>query len=107
MHDEAAHEAVDAGHGTAQYYWVWAILLVLTVVEIALAYKHVFGPTMMLTVLLALSIVKAAMIIAYFMHMKFETSRMQWYLMASLVVVLCLMSIFFPDAMRITRIGVQ
>ena len=50
---------------------VWIVLLVLTGVEVFLAYEQV--PTLiMLTALLGLSVVKAAMIIAYFMHLKFE-----------------------------------
>ena len=43
----------------------------MTGVEVLLAYEQV--PTLiMLTVLLGLSIIKAALIIAYFMHLKFE-----------------------------------
>ena len=44
-------------------------LLVLTVIEVLLAYIHV-PLTIMLTILIGLSLIKAAMIIAYFMHLR-------------------------------------
>jgi len=94
-------------HGTAQYYWVWAALLALTAIEIVLAYKRVFPPFQMLLVLLVLSFIKAALIIAYFMHLKFEIATMKVTLMTALVVCLGLMSVFFPDALRVLELGVK
>jgi heme/copper-type cytochrome/quinol oxidase subunit 4 len=61
----------------------------------------------MLTILMGLSIVKAALIIGYFMHMKFEISRMKWITMSSLVFCLAMMMVFFPDAFRIIHLGVR
>lgn len=87
------------------YYWVWAALIVLTIVEIVLAYKHVFPPLHMLIVLIALSVVKSALIIGWFMHLKGETTLMKWVLMGSLTVCLVLMGAFFPDAERILTLG--
>lgn len=93
-------------HGHAQFFWVWGGLLVLTAVEVWLAYIHL-KPTTMLTILLGLSLIKAALIILYFMHMKFETRRMRRVLMISLVVCLGLMSMFFADALRIINLGIR
>jgi len=56
---------------------------------------------------MCLSIVKAALIIGYFMHMKYEASRMKWLTMCSLVFCLAMMMVFFPDAFRITYLGVH
>jgi heme/copper-type cytochrome/quinol oxidase subunit 4 len=56
---------------------------------------------------MGLSLVKAALIIGYFMHMKYELSRMKWLTMCSLVACLSLMLIFFPDALRILSLGVK
>lgn len=61
----------------------------------------------MLSILMGLSIIKAALIIAYFMHMKFEVSAMKWATMSSLVICLSLMCIFLPDALRIIKLGVR
>ena len=94
-------------HGKAQYFWVWGALLGITAVEILLAYKRVHDPLHMLLVLLVLSLVKAALIIAYFMHLKFEIARMKVTLMTALVVCLMLMCVFFADAFRILQLGAR
>jgi len=103
MTEAAAHH----DEGKAQYFWVWGALLVITAVEIVLAYKQVFDPLNMLIVLMGLSVIKAALIIAYFMHLKFEAARMKIVLMTSVVVCLTLMCIFFPDALRVLHLGVK
>ncbi|MDP9262779.1 MAG: cytochrome C oxidase subunit IV family protein [Acidobacteriota bacterium] len=103
MSEAATHH----DEGKAQYFWVWAALLVITVVEILLAYKQVLDPVHMLGVLMVLSIIKAALIIAYFMHLKFETARMKFLLMASVTACLCLMCVFFADALRVLHLGVK
>src|SRR6478672_11348356 len=93
-------------HGKAQFFWVWGILLVITAVEVYLGYQNM-EPVRMLTILMGLSIVKAAMIIAYFMHMKFEVSAMKWLTMTSLVFCLAMMLVFLPDAFRILHLGLK
>ncbi|HEV8523450.1 MAG TPA: cytochrome C oxidase subunit IV family protein [Terriglobales bacterium] len=90
-----------------QYFWVWGGLLLLTAIEVFLAYEQFFAPIKMLLILLGLSVIKAALIILYFMHLKFETRRMRYVLMVAGVVCLSLMSMFFADAVRILRLGVK
>jgi cytochrome c oxidase subunit 4 len=93
-------------HAKAQFFWVWGALLVMTAIEVYLTYRNL-QPIRMLSILMGLSLLKAALIIGYFMHMKFEISRMKWLTMASLMVCLALMMIFFPDALRILSLGVK
>ena len=93
-------------HAKAQFFWIWGALLVMTAIEVYLTYQNM-QPLRMLSILMGLSLLKAALIIGYFMHMKFEVSRMKWLTMASLVVCLALMMIFFPDALRILSLGVK
>jgi cytochrome c oxidase subunit 4 len=93
-------------HGKGQFFWVWAALLVMTAIEVYLAYQNM-QPIRMLSILMGLSLIKAGLIIAYFMHMKFEVSRMKWLTMSSLVACLALMCIFFPDAFRILTLGTK
>ena len=45
--------------------------MAITGLEVFLAYKEL-KPSIMLTILVILSVVKAAMIMSYFMHLKFE-----------------------------------
>jgi cytochrome c oxidase subunit IV len=62
----------------------------------------------MLEVLLILSVIKSALIISYFMHLKFETALMRWLLVLSVVTCFFIMYFFFfPDAERIRQLGVQ
>lgn len=93
-------------HGRAQFLWVWVALLIMTAIEVYLAYQHM-EPVRMLSILMGLSILKAGLIIAYFMHLKFEVSAMRWYTMSSLVFCLAMMLIFLPDAFRILHLGVR
>src|SRR6202048_1118511 len=93
-------------HGKAQFFWVWGALLAMTAIEVYLTYQNM-QPVRMLTILMGLSLIKAALIIGYFMHMKYEVSQMKWLTMCSLVACLALMMIFFPDAWRIVTLGVK
>ncbi len=92
-------------HKKGTFFYVWGGLLLLTAIEVYLGYQNM-EPIRMLTFLMGLSLVKSALIIGYFMHMKFEIARMKWTTMAALVICLTLMIIFIPDALRLLHIGV-
>ena len=79
---------------------VWIGLLALTGVEVFLAYEQV-PLLIMLTALLGLSVIKAALIIAYFMHLKFERFSLFLTLFPMCVFCIILMLIFLGDAVRI------
>jgi len=87
------------GATTISFVTVWIVLLVLTGVEILLAYEQV-PLHIMLTALIGLSVVKAALIIAYFMHLKFEKLSLFLTLFPMLMLCIILMLIFMPDSMR-------
>jgi len=83
-------------------------LLVLTGVEVWLGYRQIFQPVRMLEVLLVLSVIKSALIIGYFMHLKFEKALMRWMLVIAVAGCFVIMYFFFfPDAGRILRLGVK
>jgi len=84
---------------TKTFLTVWIGLVALTAIEVWLGYVQL-APALMLISLLGLSIVKAAMIIGYFMHLRYERMTMTLWLMPAMVICICLMSIFFPDAAR-------
>ncbi len=94
-----AHEHVHFEGGIKLFLNVLLGLLVLTVVEVFLAYIHV-PLHIMLTLLIGLSLVKAAMIVAYFMHLRFERMSLVLTLVPMLAVCICLLFIFFPDSFR-------
>ena len=94
-------------HKKAQFFWVWGALLIMTAIEVYLTYQNM-EPIRMLTILMGLSLIKAALIIGFFMHLRYEISRMKWLTMCSVVACLILMTIFFfPDAHRVVTLGVK
>jgi cytochrome c oxidase subunit 4 len=99
---EGAAAALHHEHGGSnrENVVIWGLLLLFTAIEVFLAYIHL-NLTLMLIILMGLSIIKAALIVAYFMHMKFEKLSFILTIVPVLVVLLCLFAIFFPDSFRI------
>jgi cytochrome c oxidase subunit IV len=98
-----AAEHVHFEGGTRMFLNVLLGLLALTVVEVFLAYIHV-PLHIMLTILIGLSLVKAAMIVAYFMHLRFERLSLVLTLIPTVAVCICLLFIVFPDSFRAGRL---
>jgi cytochrome c oxidase subunit IV len=95
--------STEQGHAeatTRTFMIVWFWLLALTAVEVFLGYKQL-ELKLMLVLLMGLSVIKAALIIAYFMHLRYERSSMAAILMPALVIVIVLMNIFLPDSLRL------
>ena len=107
MSDHATTHIEEAEQGTIKSFSVvWIILLVLTGVEVLLAYEQV-QPILMLTVLIGLSVIKAALIIAYFMHLKFERFSLFLTLFPMLIFCILMMLVFMPDSMRLSIMRTQ
>ncbi len=93
---EHAHEA-----GSKKLFlYVWGALLGLTGVEVWLSYEQL-GVKLMLTLLMGLSIIKASLIISYFMHLRFEKRSLVLTLMPALIFVVTMLLVFFPDSLRL------
>ncbi|HWP43199.1 MAG TPA: cytochrome C oxidase subunit IV family protein [Blastocatellia bacterium] len=99
---EEGEHALAHGHGGSnrENVIVWGVLLALTGIEVFLAYIQL-DLTLMLIIVMGLSIIKAALIVAYFMHMKFEKLSFILTVVPTLVVLLCLFAIVFPDSFRL------
>jgi cytochrome c oxidase subunit 4 len=99
-----AHAIEGEGHsvGSAKLFgtvWVW--LLLLTALEVFLAYERL-AVVLMLVILVGLSLIKSALIIAYFMHLRFERLGLFLILIPAMVFCICMMLImFFPDSVRL------
>ena len=65
-HAETAH-----GGSNKLYVSVWLWLVAMTLIEVFLAYEHV-PLHIMLVLLLGLSLVKAVLIVSYFMHLRWD-----------------------------------
>jgi caa(3)-type oxidase subunit IV len=97
-HDDAHADA--HGGSNRENIIIWVVLLVLTAIEIYLGYKHL-DPILMLVLLIGLSVIKVGLIVAYFMHMKFERKSFIYTVIPGLVILLCLFAILFPDGKRL------
>lgn len=98
-HAEVAHEGASTGTNVA----IWIGLVAITGLEVFLAYEQL-NPTLMLTILVLLSVVKAAMIMAFFMHLKYEKFSLVLLLIPATIFCLCMMFIFFfPEAFRLLQ----
>ncbi|PYV32961.1 MAG: hypothetical protein DMG22_11685 [Acidobacteria bacterium] len=96
-------ESAEQAHQEASrklFMVVWVSLLVLTGVEVFLAYENL-EVKLMLIILMTLSIVKASLIISYFMHLRFERTSLVLTLMPALVFVIVMMFMAFPDSVRL------
>jgi cytochrome c oxidase subunit IV len=101
---EAAHE--HDGGSLRVIFFVWGSLLALTLVETFLAYQQL-EIKVMLGILMTLSIVKASLIIAYFMHLRYERRSLALALMPALVFVIGMMFTVFPDGIRAALMKVR
>src|SRR5689334_12139867 len=83
------------------FLMVWVALAGLTGIEVLLGYEQLV-PVTVLTILVFLSVVKAALIVAYFMHLRYE--RFSMFLAIIPPTIFCIMMmciVFFPDSLRI------
>lgn len=103
MSEHNEHNAQGHSEGSTRLYLsVWVILLLLSAVEVFLGYERL-PLHLMLSLLMGLSLIKAAMIIAYFMHLRFERAALIWTLLPMWLIVTCLLFVFFPDSFRVAE----
>jgi cytochrome c oxidase subunit 4 len=88
--------------GNKIIFSVWFGLLGLTVLEVILAYRQLPLETM-LSILMFLSVIKAALIIAYFMHLRYEQPSLFVTLIPALVFILIMMTVIFADSSRLAH----
>jgi cytochrome c oxidase subunit 4 len=97
MHTET-HTEHTHGASVGTNLAIWVGLVVITGVEVFLAYEEL-PATLMLTILIGLSLVKAGMIMSYFMHLKYEKFSLTLWLVPAMIFCIMMMFIFFfPDA---------
>jgi len=104
MHANSEPDGNHSEGSTKLFLKVWGWLLLLTALEIFLAYERV-EVHLMITILVGLSLIKSALIMAYFMHLKFERLGLILTIIPATVFCICMMLImFFPDSLRLTHL---
>ena len=103
MNTQAHAEEAHAGASVGTNIGIWIGLVAITGLEVFLAYEQL-NPSVMLTILVVLSLVKAAMIMSYFMHLKYEKFSLVLLLIPATIFCICMMFIFFfPEAFRLLQ----
>src|SRR5437868_14990204 len=78
---------------------IWFWLLLLTGFEVFLGYVQL-PVVYMLVILMGASIIKAALIVAYFMHLRFERINLILTIVPAVVICICLFMVFFHVSFR-------
>jgi cytochrome c oxidase subunit IV len=92
----------ESGHAEPNYMGVFWALLILTLVELAVAYLHL--PRLLSIIsLCALALAKAGLVAAYFMHLKFEKYALILIVLSPLVLSAILYVGLVPDAITHIR----
>src|SRR4030095_14188783 len=104
-HAEPEEEIHFAG-STRLFSIIWLWLLALTGVEVLFGYINL--PVIyMLVILMGASIIKASLIVAYFMHLRFERINLILTIVPAVVICICLLLVFFPDSFRAKHLRYQ
>lgn len=84
---------------------VWVVLAGTTLLEVALAFQRL-APTLFLILLVGLSMGKAVLIAAYFMHLRVAPRTLTLVLFPILMIMIGLLFAFLPDSFRIGEMRV-
>jgi cytochrome c oxidase subunit IV len=89
-----------AGPNMRVYISVWLGMLLIVAIEAALAYAHVAAGALV-SALLVLAFLEAAIALRYFMHLKYEVPMLFWTLIPGLLLAFFMMNQFWADASRL------
>jgi len=102
MTTEHAHTEEHSHPGPRQYVIIGIILAVITAIEVGVFYFEI-DPALMTWILLLLSGTKFLMVVAYFMHLKFDDSRFALLFFAPLGIMVSIMVVLLALFMNLTR----
>ena len=91
---------------TGFYVGVWIGLLCIVAMEVFLTYRALSRHAL-LAALLLLAVTESAIGVLYFMHLRFERRVMMWSILLSIIFVLLMMNQIWPDAYRMTTMGLR
>ena|SRR5687767_6975965 len=101
------------GHSTpipqhkVNYFAIFGLLVLLTVVTVAVAFVHLRSEVVKVLVAITIASIKAAFVALYFMHLKFEGKLI--YLILMLPVFLCIVLVvaLIPDIVHAVQFAGQ
>jgi cytochrome c oxidase subunit 4 len=88
--------------GDKIYVVTWFWLLVITVLEVGVVFVHM-PKVLLASLLVAMALMKAALIMAYFMHLRYERLGFVYAVLTPLILGVILFFALVPDALGTLR----
>ena len=103
-----AHGPAEATEGAPQgltrlYLVAWAVLIAITAIEVSLVLVFKVSPGIRVTVLIVLALMKASLIGAYYMNLRFERLAMVYVAVIPLILLVLMLTSIVPDASHLLR----
>ena len=89
------------GTPTRAYLVAWIVLLFLTAIEVSVVLVFTLPTVVRVTVLLISALIKASLIGAYYMNLKFERLAMMYIALIPLLLLILMFFTIVPDAAHI------
>ena len=84
-------------HHTVNYYAIFGLLVLLTIVTVAVAFVHIQSEVLKVLVALTIAAIKASFVCLFFMHLKFEGKLIYLILFVPLALCVLLVVALIPD----------
>ena len=91
-----------AAHKHPNYMAIFWWLAILTVIELGVVFMPLTKVTIAI-LLCALAVAKAALVAAYFMHLRFETKTLTWIAVTPVVIAILLIFVLIPDSSAVAK----
>jgi heme/copper-type cytochrome/quinol oxidase subunit 4 len=87
------------------YVVLWVVMIVIVAFEVFLTFRAGLPARTLDHALLLLAIIEALIGVAFFMHLKYEASKLIWTLAIGVIFVLFMLDHIWPDAYRMARLS--
>lgn len=84
-------------HHKVNYFLIFGILVVLTIVTVGVAFIHIEQEWIKVLLALTIATIKASFVAAFFMHLKFESKLIYFILIVPLTLTIVLICALIPD----------
>ena len=84
-------------HHKVNYFLIFGILVVLTIVTVGVAFLNIEKEWIKVILALAIASIKASFVALFFMHLKFESKMIYFIIIVPLTFTVVLVCALFPD----------
>jgi cytochrome c oxidase subunit IV len=102
------HGPAEATEGAPQgltrlYLMAWIVLIAITALEVSLVLVFRVAPGVRVGILIVLALMKASLIAAYYMNLRFERLAMVYIAVIPLMLLVLMLASIMPDASHLLR----